>query len=124
METYDDINHGAAHCTAFAGFFCMGEFTRPHWTATSYLTQISHGFIQFTSDDDVILHLPSSKTDQLRIGTSIPIAASKDIAYPVTVLGFFSHGIQNRRILHYSPTVKIHSITLGTQSHRILRPLI
>lgn len=86
MDTYDDINLKAAFCTAFAGFLRMGEFTWSAWTATSHLTQVSRGSVEFISNNTIILHLPSSKTDPFRTGTTIPIAAANDATCPVAML--------------------------------------
>jgi len=85
-NTYDDINIRAAFCTAFAAFLRVGEFTWDNWTAQSHLTELSRGSIQFTSDGNALLHLPTSKTDQFRQGTIIPLAASHDTTCPVTAL--------------------------------------
>ena len=91
-DTYDDTNLRAAFCTAFAGFLRMGEFTWISWTTTSHLTKLSRRSVEFTPNNNIILHLPSSKTDQFRLGTSIPIAASNDTTCPVAALRYlFTH---------------------------------
>lgn len=85
-DTHDDINIRAAFCTAFAAFLRVGEFTWDNWTEQSHLTHLSRGSIRFTSDGNALLHLPTSKTDQFRQGTTIPLAASHDTTCPVTAL--------------------------------------
>jgi hypothetical protein len=85
-DTYDDINLYAAFCTAFAAFLRLGEFTWDSWSAESHLTSISRGSITFTIDGNVLLHLPVSKTDPYRQGTTIPLAASHDSTCPITAL--------------------------------------
>lgn len=70
----------------------MGEFTWTSWTTTSHLMQVSRGSVQFTPNNNIILHLPSSKADQFRRGRSIPIAVSNDAASPVAPLRrLFTH---------------------------------
>jgi hypothetical protein len=57
----------------------------------SHLTQLSRGSIRFTSDGNALLHLPTSKTDQFRQGSTIPLAASYDTTCPVTALKTLYH---------------------------------
>ena len=82
-NTHDDINIRAAFCTTFTAFLRVGEFTWDTWTVQSHLTQLS---IRFTSDGNALLHLPTSKTNQFRQGSTIPLAASYDTTCPVTAL--------------------------------------
>jgi hypothetical protein len=64
---YDDVNLRAAFTTAFAAFLRAGELTWDSWNpTTSPLTLLSRGSITFV-DQGVLLHLPTSKTDQFRI---------------------------------------------------------
>src|SRR5204863_3934694 len=85
-DTYNDINLKAAFCTAFAAFLRLGEFTWDEWNDHSHLTCLSRGSIQFTVDGNVLMNLPSSKTDQFRKGTVIPLSASHDTTCPVSAL--------------------------------------
>jgi len=74
-HTHDDVNIHAAFCLAFAAFLRPSELTWKTWDSSSYLAHLSRGSIEFTPAG-MLLHLPKSKTDQLRAGVSIPIAPS------------------------------------------------
>jgi hypothetical protein len=109
-DTFDDINLQAAFCTAFTAFLRLGEYTWSSWSSISHLYHVSRASITFTSDDNILLHLPSSKTDPFHQGTLIPISSSHDAACPVAAL--------NRLFTRYPrpPTAPLFSRTLGAFS--------
>lgn len=107
-DDHDDLNIKAAFCTAFAAFFRLADFTWQQWSEQSHITNISRGSVQFTTNGNVILHLPVSKTDQFRQGVSIPLSASNDSTCPVAAL---------RSLLHRypaPPTAPLFSRKLGS----------
>ena len=88
-EINDDeegINVKAALCVAFAAFFRPGDFTWDTWSPESHLLQIARHHVAF-HPTSVTLTLPSSKTDQFRVGTEIYLAeAPSSSICPVSAL--------------------------------------
>ena len=113
-DTFDDINLQTAFCMAFAAFFHLGESTWSSWSSTSRLYHVSRASITFTSDDNSLLHLPSSKPDPFHQDTLIPISSSHDATCPVAAV--------NRLFTRYPrpppppPAASLFSRTFGTFS--------
>ena len=75
-----------AFCVAFAGFLRVSEFTWDIWAERSHLTNLSRASVQFMAHNNVLLHLPASKTDQFRRGIMIPLSSVHDSTCPVAAL--------------------------------------
>ena len=88
-EIRDDeegVNVKAALCVGFAAFLRSGEFTWNTWSSDSHCFLLSRGHVAFHSSS-VTLTLPSSKTDQFRVGAEIYLAYSPHSSLcPVTAL--------------------------------------
>lgn len=94
QTTREGANLHASFCLAFAGFLRAGEFTYTakdkdqHTFEMWHLTRQSVVF----RDDNLLLSMPSSKTDPLRRGVTLPIAASHDEACAMASLKhLFAH---------------------------------
>ncbi len=79
----------SAICTAFFGFFRLGEITAP--SASHFDPKVHLTFNDISIDDPVstkviTLQIKCSKTDQLRAGTNISLARSDDDLCPVAAL--------------------------------------
>ena len=85
-HTEQDINVKAALCMAFAAFLRCGEFTWDTWSSTHHLSFLARHHVKFNLDNSVTLTLPSSKTDQNRIGVEIQLAPTSSPLCPVSAL--------------------------------------
>ena len=82
----EGTNVKAALCVAFAAFLRSGDITWDTWFPNSYLSCLSRRHVAFHTSS-VTLTLPSSKTDQFRVGTEIYLACSpRSPLCPVTAL--------------------------------------
>ena len=84
--TEQDSNIKTALCVAFAAFLRCGEFTWDTWSSTQHLSSLARHHVKFNLDNSVTLTLPSSKTDQNRIGVEIQLAPTSSQLCPVTAL--------------------------------------
>ena len=84
-STLDNLNIYASFCVAFAGFCRPSEITWEQWDSQSPLTHVTRNSIQFTPAG-VAMHLPKSKTDQYRKGTTLTLSPASDPSCPVLAL--------------------------------------
>jgi hypothetical protein len=85
-STFDGLNVYASFSVAFAGFFRPGELTWDKWDPdTSQATHVSRKSVRFTPEG-AIIHLPKSKTDQVRQGTNLTLSFATDASCPVQAL--------------------------------------
>jgi len=85
-NTEEGINIKAALCVGFAAFLRSGEFTWNTWLPDSHCFLLSRNHVAFHSTS-ITLTLPTSKTDQFRVGTEIYLAYSpRSSLCPVTAL--------------------------------------
>jgi hypothetical protein len=86
-KSYDDTSIRTALCVAFAGFLRSQDFTYSNWTPADQASKPTRSSVKF-GKDTATLELPISKTDQLRKGTSITLAANNLPSCPVANLRY------------------------------------
>jgi len=74
-DTYDGVNIKAALCVGFSAFLRAGEFTYDKWEESSPNFCLTRSSVTF-ENGNIILTLPTSKTDYFRKGVRIPLAAA------------------------------------------------
>ena len=86
---YDSVLTWAAACTGFFGFLRTGEFPTPDsgpWDPQVHLALADIALTNIQSQRAIILRIKASKTDQLRVGTTIVLGATKAEICPVAAL--------------------------------------
>lgn len=81
-NSFDDTCIKTALCVAFAGFLRTQDFTYSKWGPADIASKPSRASVSLFNDY-AVLSLPITKTDQLRKGTNITLAANKRISCPV-----------------------------------------
>ena len=85
-STFDGSNIYASFCVAFSALLRPGELTWDKWDPhLSPLTHVSRKSVTFTPEG-VIIHLPKSKTDQIRAGVNLTLSFANDTSCPVQAL--------------------------------------
>ena len=81
-NSFDELCIKTALCVAYAGFLRGQDFTYSNWGPSEQLSKPTRSSIKFYSDH-ATLHLPITKTDQLRHGTTVLLTGTDSPSCPV-----------------------------------------